>query len=127
MLLCSYGGVSGSHPLKAVGYAFTVTDLHDLPDSRPCGDVLPEVLGEELGTLFGKSAGVGTSVSEMHKDLHGTGMAVCMAKGSSSLPLSIAGFRHAGLELVEVTGLKPNTNYCFATMCPSFFHSAAFP
>jgi len=49
-------------------------------------------------TLFGKSAGVGTSVSEMHKDLHGTG------------------FRHAGLELVEVTGLTPNTNYCFATM-----------
>ncbi|CAE7214873.1 obg [Symbiodinium natans] len=49
-------------------------------------------------TLFGKSAGVGTAVSEMHKDLHGTG------------------FRYAGLELVEVTGLKPNTNYCFATM-----------
>ncbi|CAE7632524.1 unnamed protein product [Symbiodinium pilosum] len=52
-------------------------------------------------TIFGKSAGVGTAVSEMHKDLHGTG------------------FRHPGLEMVEVTGLKPNTNYCFATMCPT--------
>ena len=51
--------------------------------------------------------------------------AVCMAEGLSPLLLSIAGFRHAGLELVEVTGLTPNTNYCFATMCPSFLQSLA--
>jgi len=48
--------------------------------------------------VFGKAAGVGTSVSDMHRDLLGTGC------------------RRAGQDLVEIVGLKPNTNYCFATM-----------
>eukprot|EP00913_Durusdinium_trenchii_P010612 g9956.t1 len=48
--------------------------------------------------VFGKAAGVGTDVSDLHRYLHGTGC------------------RRAGQELVEITGLKPNTNYCFATM-----------
>lgn len=52
--------------------------------------------------VFGKAAGVGTSVSELHRDLHGTG---CL---------------HKGHELVEISKLKPNTNYCFATMCGDF-------
>eukprot|EP00434_Breviolum_minutum_P008563 symbB.v1.2.007554.t2/scaffold432.1/size246310/4 len=50
------------------------------------------------GMVFGKAAGVGTSVSDMHRDLLGTGC------------------RRAGQDLVEIVGLKPNTNYCFATM-----------
>eukprot|EP00931_Biecheleriopsis_adriatica_P060541 TRINITY_DN36370_c0_g1_i1.p1 TRINITY_DN36370_c0_g1~~TRINITY_DN36370_c0_g1_i1.p1 ORF type:complete len:3594 (+),score=919.56 TRINITY_DN36370_c0_g1_i1:56-10837(+) len=48
--------------------------------------------------VFGKTSGVGTAVAEMHKDLPGTGV------------------RRMGGDLVEVLGLKPNTNYCFATM-----------
>ena len=28
-----------------------------------------------------------------------------------------SGCRRAGQDLVEIVGLKPNTNYCFATMC----------
>ncbi|CAE8582958.1 unnamed protein product, partial [Polarella glacialis] len=47
---------------------------------------------------FVKTSGVGTTVSDIHKDLPGTGI------------------RHAGLDVIEITGLKPNTNYCFATM-----------
>ena len=40
---------------------------------------------------------------------------------------SRAGFRYAGLELVEVTGLKPNTNYCFATMCAKLLNGIGCP
>lgn len=49
-------------------------------------------------TVFAKPVGVGTAVSEIHKDLPGTG------------------FRCVGGGLVEITGLKPNTNYCFASL-----------
>eukprot|EP00930_Biecheleria_cincta_P076561 TRINITY_DN6376_c0_g4_i1.p1 TRINITY_DN6376_c0_g4~~TRINITY_DN6376_c0_g4_i1.p1 ORF type:complete len:3084 (-),score=609.55 TRINITY_DN6376_c0_g4_i1:253-8580(-) len=49
-------------------------------------------------SVFSKPVGVGTAVSELHKDLPGTG------------------FRGAGGSLLEITGLKPNTNYCFASM-----------
>ena len=49
--------------------------------------------------VYGKTAGTtGTSVSEMHKDLLGTGL------------------RQKGYQLVEISGLKPNTNYSFASM-----------
>jgi hypothetical protein len=48
--------------------------------------------------VFGKAFGTGTTVSELHSDLRGTGV------------------RHAGFDYVEITDLKPNTNYSFASM-----------
>ena len=35
----------------------------------------------------------------------------------SPSPCHHSGCRRAGQDLVEIVGLKPNTNYCFATMC----------
>lgn len=47
--------------------------------------------------LYGKEAGVGTSVSDIHKSLANTGV------------------RFAGYDYVAVTGITPNINYSFAS------------
>lgn len=49
-------------------------------------------------SVFGKAAGTGTAVSELHRCLPGLG------------------FRLAGYDFLEVSGLKPNTNYSFASL-----------
>ena len=79
-------GVQRSHPFQAAGDALAIADLHDLPGSENLAAASPSLTCcVSAGTIFGKSAGVGTAVSEMHKDLHGTGIPGVLML-STSLP-----------------------------------------